>query len=250
MGFITFVGAGGSSGSSGGTYAQRGAAGTPGRRFTTTDCLMNDWFDDGSEWRPVLCGVIGVEPPLTGTFVNSVNPGASVLTQYSGSFTLKGVNDGGTAIFRGFTQNFSNATAFVEAQFMLTHEPNTGGYPGHNICMRESSSGKMYTLGLTNHAGASGNNFPETGVWASSTSRSATGGWAAPGPDNSLFLRIRRDASNIYADVSRNRTVWVTYETRSLTSVFDVAPNEIGIGCYGYNVTPRMVVTHFTSGSL
>lgn len=260
MARIAFVGAGGG-GPSGGTYSQRGTAGTLGQRFTTTDCSRNDWLDDGTAWRPVIAGVACVEPPLTGTFTNAINankegPPAefSIFTQLSGSFLLQGINDSTSEQIRGFTKSFSSATAYVEFHPLIIPDANTqtiGGFPGHHIIMRNSSSGKMYSAGF-HLKGQDSSTYLETTIWSSPSAKTYYSNWIAlPGGGESCFVRISRDATNIYTQISRDRRIWVTYETKTLDEVFGSGsePDEIGIGTLGFKVVPRMIVVHFASGS-
>ena len=234
-----------------GTYAQRGNAGNVGRRFTASDALVAEWVDDGTAWHPILAGgVIGVEPPLTGTFNNGIGTAGSVLEQFSGSFRLTGVNEGANSFTRGFTKSFSATTAFVEALILPLPGPIVANqFPGTFIGMRESSSGKIYTFGTIVH-GTNLITYAEAEVYTNPTTRTAATAWAIPAAVNQVYFRIRRDAANIYADISTDRKVWLNYETRTLTSVFTTAPDEIGVFSLGFSATPRATYSHFASGTL
>lgn len=241
-----------------GTYAARGAAGAAGRLFFGSDTVVGTWLDDGAGWRPMINGIPGVETPLSAT-LTGFNQGATLLTQYSGSLELQGVNDGTTATLRGYTSPIgsSSFTAFVEVALA----PNLDGaaaisaFSNMTLMMRESSSAKAYTWGITARQGS---NTPtlvtfELSQWTNNTTRGTINAvqYAYPTDGNApVFLRIRRDNTSIYADVSRDRRTWKSVANSTLASIFTSFPDQVGIGGFGFNIINRMHVLHWRSGSL
>src|SRR5436190_2599564 len=212
-----------------GTFASRPAVGTAGCSVYTSDALTNNWLSDGSAWRPLLLGhVAGVEPKAVGG-LTAVNQSTSTLTQKNGGWRYSGTNDGATISLRSYVETDSSTTAYVEASFAFVGLAGNGqGTPECGAVMRESSSGKMFTLLVTawNSNGTSALDAYSMEVfnWTSNTARGTTttpSDLQMPGrPFGApVVLRIRRDATNVYAEVSVDRTNWTTLDTRVLTAV-------------------------------
>jgi hypothetical protein len=231
------------------TFANRPVAGNEGRMFIPSNG-NTPWIDDGSTWRPLIGGcVVGTQPPLA-SGVTIFNQGGASLTDANGALYWVGVNDGSTTTLRGFTVPISGTNAFVETAFshVPTHSSAASTFSSFGACMRESSTSRHYiaqlTIYHTNHYTTC-----EVSVYTSHTARTVNVVGAVNLEGNlPYFLRLRRDSTNLYADMSRNRQQWVQLDTRTIASVFTTAPDQGGCAGYGYNVVNRSLVTHFVTG--
>jgi hypothetical protein len=89
------------------------------------------------------------------------------------------------------------------------------------------------------------------GIQVLDTSRSAGAARVLSGEGNApFFMRLRRDATNLYADISRDRVNWILIDQRTVASVFLSAPNQVGIMGNGKNAAPDGLILHYLSGSL
>lgn len=232
-----------------GTFIARGTA-RQGRLYFATDAPIATWIGDGTVYHPLIGSIICTEVPNVSGFTAFNAGGTSGLSQMNGAWDLVGNSDAAINI-RGYTVANSAATAVVEAIFAML--PKGDSTAGHNtqacVLMRESGTSKVYTFGINVDHGNE-KMYLQTGTWTSSTVRSTTNASAMPtDPNGPVFLRIRRDATNAYADISRDRVTWTNHETKTLASLFTTAPNQVGVGTIGDNVTPEAIVTHFISSS-
>lgn len=90
-------GGGGGSTSGIGAYSARPAAGTAGNLYIATDGA-SQWVDDGTNWRPILNGVVGTQPAAAASWTQlhfSSGGGLATLTDAAGALILKsGLNTG------------------------------------------------------------------------------------------------------------------------------------------------------------
>lgn len=231
-----------------GTYAGRGTA-RQGRYYYSTNSPVATWVGDGSVWRPVICDTLGDEPPTAATFT-SVNPGTGGLTQLNGSLQIDGQSDA-TANSRGYFATNSATTAYAEAVFTMIPAGTSaaGAFTEAGLSFRESGTGKQFTfLIVVDH-----NNhtmFLQTGIWANSTSRSSTNTYAMPTDNNgALWIRLRRTSTQCFAEVSRDRIYWSTFETQTITTVFTTAPDQLGVVTVGLNIAPTAIINSYKSSS-
>jgi hypothetical protein len=213
---------------------------------------VQQWVDDGVLWRPLIGGqVLGYAPPLSGT-LTGFNQGGAVLTQLSGALSYTGTNDGGGTVMRGFMSNFSSTTAFIEGCIQDNPPFTSLTSNAAGVCavgMRESSTQKAYWLSLT-YSVAYITLLEIQWFSADATRTTVLPVPIGNGINGPFFFRVRRDASNIYADVSRDRVVWQNMDSRSLASVFTTAPNQVGLTGFGFNLVPSYNLVHMLSGSL
>lgn len=240
-----------------GAYGSRPAAGHAGRIATLNDTPIAQWVDTGSVWAPLIHGqVLGVEPPLLNTFT-SFNLSSSVGSQLNGAIKFAAQSDASVAL-RGYTVANSANTAYAEAcfQFEPLAEITNNRYLEALLIMRESATAKAWVLGLICDLGVTTDNFAlrtyiESSLWTSNTARSFANPmvYLALDPNAPLFLRVRRDASNVYADASRDRQTWVQLASRSVATTFTTGQDQVGICGMGVNVAGAWKLTHFVSGS-
>lgn len=228
-----------------GTFSSRPAAGTAGRMYFPTDGGLGA-VDDGSNWRPLLNGnILGTQPPAAASFT-AFNQGASTLVDNNGGLLYTGVNDGATTTLRGYTQSIGSFTQLECAlgwQTTGTNSSNTFSVGG--IIFRESSSSKAYTGVYTiNHNTLASD--AELQIFSSNTTRTVDNAYSMGATGNApIFLRIRKDATNVYLDWSSTRANWKNLDTRTIASVFTTAPDQIGIVGFGFNVIPVFNIIHY-----
>lgn len=235
-----------------GTYANRPAAGTAGRIAFITDSPISTWIDDGTAWRPLLNDVLGIQTPAIAGFT-TFNIGAATFADASGSLSITGVNDGAPpGALRGATIANAANTAYAELAVRLRTVGDTTAnhFYSANVLLRETGTAKAYALVVfldcNNHRVDL-----QLETWTNNTTRaSATNKGAAVLDGNGpLFLRVRRDATNLFAEVSRSRETWTQLDTRSIASTFTTAPDAAGFACNGINMVPTFSIVHFTQGS-
>lgn len=234
------------------TYASLPAAGVAGRMASVSDSPIAQWIDDGSTWRPLINGVIGVAPPLVAS-LTAFNQGGAVFTQLNGAILVTGVNDGAApGATRGMAVANVAATAYAElaSAFRAIGDTTTNHFNGAYAILRESATAKAYTLDVFQDFNSRRTTI-QAEVWTNNTTRPTNvdkgyANWDATAP---LFVRVRRDATNLFGELSRDRQTWVTVDTRSIASVFTTAPDTAGFGVLGVNVVPVFNVVHFVSGS-
>lgn len=223
------------------------AAGHSGNTFTADDSPTALWVDDGAAWRPIISGSsVGKRPPLASAFT-ALSYSAQTLTDINGALEYYTPDAGASLIFRDWSIALSDATAFVEAT--INSPPQVATVTAVGIHMAESSTGKMFTLGIL----PGFNLQPQVLLCSSAFTRSSYASIAYI--DNiarhlPVFYRILRSGTNMLITASVNRVNWSTLYTIATTSVFTTAPNYIGIWGNGQNGIARCTITHFDYGSL
>lgn len=237
------------------TYVDRPTPGNSGRMFFGTDTPVAHWVDDSTQWRPLILGQsMGYEPPLSSSFGN-FNQGGATLTQLSGALQLLSANDGGSTINRGFSQviSTSSTTAFVEVAITFNPTPSNSSseFTSLGVGLRETSTGKCYALEHVYFGNATGNtDFLQVVPFTSNTTFSGATSYPIPMYNGPMFLRVRRDASNVYAEWSRDRLHWVQVTSLALSTAFTTAPDAAVITARGVQGVAQGLVLHFKSGSL
>jgi len=233
-------------------WANRPSAGWKGRQFTCWDSPIGQWIDDGTTWRPFVGGIVCDQPAAASTFT-SFNAGTTTFTDLSGTLLFVGQNDSTSVINRGYTTTCTGNTMYAEMCLSQFANPSSAAstFSFIALCMREAGTAKSYQFGpVTAHA--SHYTYLQTDIWSNNTTRTAAVGDASMHLDSGApyFFRIRRDATNIYAEYSRNRINWITHDSRTIASVFTTAPDSVGLAQLGFQVVPRGNILHFKSGTL
>lgn len=254
--FYTQASGGGGGGVGYGLLASRPTPGTAGQRYVASDAMVSDWVDDGTSWRPLISGVMGIEPPLVSAFTG-MNVGTTTFTQQPGSGFWVGPSEGATNVFRGRGHALSSSTAYVECAFAVVGDSDpspSGKYCGVYAFLRN---------GDTNQQAFGGGIYVDLNVrafyqmemeWASNTAASiVTRQNLSGGLDSNLpvFYRIRRDGTTtLYIEQSRDRKNWVVVYTRTYSSVFSLgAPTQVGIASWSSGVAVRFSLLHYAYGS-
>lgn len=248
-----------SGGASVGTFAARPAAGTSGRIYIATDAPVGMSVDDGTQWRPMLSGMIpGIQPPAAATFSTSVNITSQTLADASGSLLYTDTVNGPASplTFRGFAQNWPNGvtnTNSIEAssEMIAPEQAETGVLviTVASIFMRESSSGKLMTFDLAWYISGTGANtamWLETiiGTWTSPTSRVGVTPYGTLFENGPVFVRLRRATANIVVEVSRDRQHWFAIQTTAVTTAFTTAPDQYGVGAWNIGSGSNNLINH------
>lgn len=237
---------------SAGPYSARPTQGLPtGSYYQTTDG-HTPWVWDPfvGAWRPQINGVLGYQPPVS-TIFTALNSPASLIDTAHGALQYTGGSDGAnTTTLRGYTAPFTGP-GFVEAAFSvqanLINAANT--WFGLGIFFRESSSGKMWSVGYGQNANSL-LNYLEVDTWTSTASRTSLNAYGFATDSNvPFFIRARWDKTSTYADISRDGFSWRTVQTNSLASVFTSVPDQIGIGGYTANGTPVLNILSLRFGA-
>jgi hypothetical protein len=244
-----------------GTYAFRPSAGWNGRIYTVSDGPVALWVDDGAAWRPLVNGMaLGTQPKVAATFTRFNNGTSNLtLTDVNGGLHIKYPIDGSVTDIGGFTESLSSTTAHVEAAFIWNFARtayNASSFPGVGVCMRESSTGKVFTVGIAAYndtVGATGSGMfmLEGSYWANASTRTASSGGFDMPRTGALFLRAERSGSNMLARFSTDGQTWTTFYTIATTVAFTANPDSVGIFAQVWNATDGVDadVVSYNSGS-
>jgi hypothetical protein len=225
-----------------GTYSS--LATTKADLFIATDAPVAQWVNTtGSTYAPLVMGqVVGVKPKaasnLSTVFQRGSPTAVPALTDRNGALHFAWAADGQSALnLSGTVESLSSSTAHVEAAIAfngIVAGLVAGDYFGGGICMRESGTGKVFTVtpivyNSTTAPVAPGTIFIEAGYWASPTSRTSSTTIDLPTTNAPIFVRILRSGSNILAQVSTDNTNWTTFRTVATTTAFTTAPDQAGL---------------------
>lgn len=205
------------------------------------------WNPFTGTWQPEIGGVLGVRPPLAAAFTGQNNSTGTLTDTGRGALLYTGVSDGGPT-FRGYSIAQSGPS-FVEAavQF-VTGGTSGGGDTILGVSMLETSTGKAYQFDIT--VVHNSTTLLVLEIFSNLSTRSAVTSYPQPQADANgpLFLRVRTDLVNIYADYSRDRVFWKNLDTRTIASVFTTAPNTVCLSGYGNGVVPTTFCLSFNYG--
>lgn len=212
------------------------------------------WNPYTNNWQPEILGIMGVRPPLASTFTTPINSPVSLIDSNGVLiYTSPSQGSGGSA-FSGYFFSLTGLPAPVFIEMLARQQDlNTNAssnYAGFGPFFRESSSGKIYGF-MTGQLNNGSNNitlYMESEVYSSPTTRTANLFSPTVNSDGPMFLRVRRDTANLYAEYSRNRIIWTQFETRTIASVFTSAPDQIGLGGFSAGFSGVTHVLHYNYG--
>lgn len=231
------------SGSIYGTYANRPAAGSV---YFATDSPSGTWVYDesGAEWHPISPGgIVGKQPNLAAAWT-PFNAGlGQALTDNKGALTLAGMSTADVSItLRGWEMTCSSPDAYIEVcmrnrQFFVEGDPSSFYLVGCGMRV-SSTNAQLVAQSLQITSGV----FQWTwGRWTNNTTRAQFNNfyYAGMNHDGLVFQRVRLEAGNVIADLSRDRQQWFTMGSSPtgtlgvpdrLTLVYcDQGPASIGI---------------------
>lgn len=234
---------------------------TPSGRICIVSSSPSTWLADGSAWHPVIAGhIVGTQPKAASNFSVFNSGGSIALSDRTGALHFDWPPDGsasGTGLVRGFQESLSSSTAHVEA-IVAFDQPSalgTASFPTAGIMMKESGTGKIYTLAVAEYNSNSthgGGLVIEEAVWASTTSRTAATDYQLNLTAAPPCLKIARVSTNIVAQVSTDCTNWKTISTRATTSVFTSSPDLAGLAAVQWSSggdNASFDVFHYLSGA-
>lgn len=241
-----------------GFYRDRPAA-TDRDAGATYHCLDGGTFvHDGTLWRPLNAGLIGVQPPAKAIWTGggTIRAPSSFLDR-AGTILLAGNLNAGTAYREGYHIALSASTTngVVEAGFTLASESANGAAQdtGFGILLYESGTGKVFgseylvslssTTSLLKARIGYGTDLDGPG-WGTS----ATAVCDMVGP--ALYIKIQIIAGVLWAVISPDRQIWEAIGFYNLTTAFTTAPDRVGIYVIsGPTVyAPKAVCFHFQQG--
>jgi hypothetical protein len=208
------------------TYANRPAAGVPGRIFLPTDGLFIE-RDNGSIWEK-FGPIWPMTPPQASDFPTWVNQGTSTIVDNKGAIFLQGQVNNGECL-RCRVKAYP-AGAFTVEMALL---PNVFAYASTGIacglCIRDSVGGKLACYGMKGgsadmNVGGYNYNSP------TAASGTATGWPSAAHCSESPLLWIK-----YYDDGTTNRVVSISVDGVTWTQMAScsrtdfITPNQIGI---------------------
>lgn len=236
-----------------GAYASRPAAGSAGRRAVITDTSVAEWVDDSAAWRPIIGGVLGYEPPALSGFTSFNLTGTAAATQHNGSIMVVGNNDGANFYNRGWAISCSGTTAYIEACLQLQEDgaASGSGWSMGTIMMREAGTAKAYVFCFAYDHSTTTEYF-EFETYSNNTTRATNVTRFMNKKHDAgkpIFARLRRDATNVYAEYSRDRQNWFSLHSASIASTFTSAPDTVGFGVVGYNFATRYEILSLKYGT-
>ena len=211
------------------TFANRPAAGTPGRIFLPTDGLFIE-RDNGSIWEK-FGPIWPMTPPLAADFPRWMNQGTATFTDVKGAPVLVAPVNSNTNL-RCRVKDYPTPPFTVEMAFTLTVWPyNQTGVGG--LCLRDSISMKMVTIGVG--GGSNGDLQIQCYNWNSPTSSSGscTGSAATHlGETALIWLKYADDGNNRVISFSVDGYNWA--QALSIARTDWIVPNEIGVHVNSY----------------
>ena len=227
------------------TFANRPAAGTPGRIFLPTDGLFIE-RDTGSIWEK-FGPIWPFTPPVAADFPTWVNQGTSTIVDNKGAIFLQGQVNNGESL-RCRMKTYPTPAFTVEMAFLVNVFAYTGAIAG-GLCIRDSVGGKIVCFGL----GGSSSDMNVVGYNYNSPTSGSGGvtGW----PSAKHFSESPLVWVKYYDDGTTNRVISISVDGITWTQMVSISrtdwatPNQIGIfangGC-GYSASSGQADTGIT----
>lgn len=237
-----------------GTYANRPTTSATGATYHPTDG-HTPFVYSGSTWVPLINGILATQPQAASNFTGTtVNIGAATIIDHNGTLEVTGVNDSGTTTFRGWVVSSTINSVAIGVQSQGISPATASAFTLIGVFMRESSSSKAVTLGITvdhsnNKVGIEFSN------WTSNTTRGSAAGqnYSAIDANGPVYVRLRKSGSNIITEWTRwnpndtTSTGWSQIRSDTVSSLFTTAPDQEGIMTMGLNAQPHGYVAHFVN---
>lgn len=237
------------------TYSNRPSPGISGRLFYPTDGGPHS-LDDGTNWRPIIGGIVGTQPPSASNFTWT-NQGTATATDSNGCILLSSPSTAGTT--RRVFSKSKPSVAFVEASFILANTGTSTGsseiFPFTGIGLFESGTGKFaYVILVLDDNSIQSLNYLNFGTMASTTSVTSQTNVFALSTANPLFLRLSVSGGTVTAKYSNDprsdgTTGWITIGTvaANFTTAYDSSCLVIG-GEGTTTITINSSVMHYRDG--
>jgi hypothetical protein len=210
------------------TYANRPAAGVPGRIFLPTDGIFLE-RDNGSIWEK-FGPIWPLTPPLAADFPTWVNQGTATFTDYRGAPLLVAPVNSNTNL-RCRVKDYPVPPFTIEMSYLLHAWPYNGTGVG-GLVIRDSISQKLVTIGI---GGSNGDMQVQCYNWNSPTSSSGNVTGAAAchfGETAIVWLKYADDGNNRVVSYSVDGYNWV--QALSISRTDWIVPNQLGIAVNSY----------------
>lgn len=215
------------------TYANRPAAGTPGRIFLPSDGLFIE-RDNGAAWEK-FGPIWPMTPPVAADFPTWLNQNAATFLDNKGAPYFYCPNNS-TALIRARLKAYPAAPFTVETAFLVHAWPYSAG--SHVVCglgIRDSTSGKLQCYGP---GGSTSYSIYMQGYSYASATSSATSitGWPSSPhcTDTPLcWLKYSDNGTNRVISTSVNGYTWTQLISLSYTDY--LTPNQIGFITQAYS---------------
>lgn len=183
-----------SSGDGVGVFSGMPTAGVSGRRYVVTDGPIANWVDNGTDWRPIVDGVVGKKPPLIGSFTWD-NQGSSVVDYVGGAMVLTPKGVGANGLYASAPATPWGVTACLALGYGADAEDFGAGL------FFRSTDEQLHTFGYVVEAG--GGSFLVAKKWTDSgtplTNYVLKG---ISGVPHRAWLRIENDGTNLKSSFS------------------------------------------------
>ena len=231
-------------------YANKPAAGVPGRIFLPSDGLFIE-RDNGSTWEK-FGPVWPMTPPQSANFPTWVNQGSATCVDNKGAIFLEAGNSSNEQL-RARLQAYPTPPFTVDMAFLTNVFPYSSPSITAGLCIRDSVSGKFQCYGVGN------TDLHIRGYNYSSYSAASGGvtGWPGSGDNhqleqNLIWVRYYDDgASTRVISISADGVTWQQMVSNSRTDY--LTPNQIGFfansnaGYYSsYPVDTGITVLHWS----
>ena len=212
------------------TFANRPAAGTPGRIFLPTDGLFIE-RDNGAAWEK-LGPIWPMTPPQASDFSTWVNQGTSTCIDNKGAIWLQAAYNNGESI-RGRVKAYPAGSFTVEMAFIANIWAYASSDVAAGLMIRDSTGGKIVAYGLGGGSGSMeihGYNYNS----ATSLSGSVTGWPSAMHFSEQAVIWLK-----YYDDGTTNRVISCSLDGVTWTQLVSISrtdwmtPNQIGIFANG-----------------
>lgn len=225
-------------------FANRPTASASGRIFAPSDGGLIE-IDDGTNWHPIVNGIVCNQPPLAASWTAFNAP--TSIADSNGAIIVTGNNDGASTINRGYAIAGTASAECAVAFLPISPFPASSAIMLVGAMLRESSTGKSYVLGMTIDftGGAEPQTLIQLHLYSGDVRTTSVNYSSSDDGNGPLFLRVRVSGANLIAEGSRNRFTWTQLDTRTVASVFTSAPNQTGIATEGVNGAPHALLPHF-----
>lgn len=227
------------------SFASRPGTGLNGQTFVPSDGGYQQIWD-GSQWRPLVNGILCTQPPVAASWTVFNAPGS--IADSNGSVIVTGINEV-SGPERGYVISGTTSAEALMSQYPFAATAASTASTAQGVIARESATTKFFTFTMTviYSTTALYGGGPQTPALMLQTYDNATAISRSVVFDGNiqLFIRVRVSGANIIAETSFDRNTWKQFDSRTLASIYTVSPNQMGVTTQSNQVLPQFSMPHF-----